>query len=110
MTNAPDGLSAAPERSIETGDPDRIRTCDTEIRNLELYPTELRGQYPFPSFSPFLDYEQGPRGARLPLANTFRGSTAQELLGVHVTMSLPLERPELRCSRQGEHKTQSLML
>ena len=25
------------------GDPDRIRTCDLQIRNLSLYPTELRG-------------------------------------------------------------------
>ena len=24
------------------GDPDRIRTCDPQIRNLMLYPTELR--------------------------------------------------------------------
>jgi hypothetical protein len=24
------------------GDPDRIRTCDPQIRNLVLYPTELR--------------------------------------------------------------------
>ena len=26
------------------GDPDRIRTCDPQIRNLMLYPTELRGR------------------------------------------------------------------
>ena len=25
------------------GDPDRIRTCDPQIRNLMLYPAELRG-------------------------------------------------------------------
>jgi hypothetical protein len=25
------------------GDPGRIRTCDPQIRNLMLYPTELRG-------------------------------------------------------------------
>ena len=25
------------------GDPDRIRTCDLQIRNLSLYPAELRG-------------------------------------------------------------------
>ena len=27
-----------------TGDPDRIRTCDPQIRNLMLYPAELRGR------------------------------------------------------------------
>jgi hypothetical protein len=27
----------------EVGDPGRIRTCDPQIRNLMLYPTELRG-------------------------------------------------------------------
>ena len=27
------------------GDPDRIRTCDPEIRNLVLYPTELRDHF-----------------------------------------------------------------
>ena len=26
------------------GDPDRIRTCDPQIRNLMLYPAELRGR------------------------------------------------------------------
>lgn len=26
------------------GDPDRNRTCDLQIRNLSLYPTELRDQ------------------------------------------------------------------
>ena len=28
----------------ESGDPDRNRTCDLQIRNLPLYPTELRDQ------------------------------------------------------------------
>ncbi len=28
----------------ETGVPDRIRTCGPQIRNLVLYPTELRGR------------------------------------------------------------------
>ena len=28
----------------KNGDPDRIRTCDLQIRNLSLYPTELRDQ------------------------------------------------------------------
>ena len=27
---------------IEIGAPDRIRTCDPQIRNLVLYPSELR--------------------------------------------------------------------
>ncbi len=27
------------------GDPDRIRTCDPQIRNLMLYPAELRGRW-----------------------------------------------------------------
>ena len=27
----------------KSGDPDRIRTCGLQIRNLSLYPTELRG-------------------------------------------------------------------
>ena len=29
----------------DDGDPDRIRTCDPEIRNLVLYPAELRDRY-----------------------------------------------------------------
>ena len=29
--------------SFDNGAPDTIRTCDTEIRNLVLYPPELRG-------------------------------------------------------------------
>ena len=33
------------------GDPDRIRTCDPEIRNLVLYPTELRDH-----FAPHMNY------------------------------------------------------
>ncbi len=28
---------------LSGGDPDRIRTCDPQIRNLMLYPAELRG-------------------------------------------------------------------
>ncbi len=28
---------------MEDGDPDRIRTCDIQLRRLTLYPTELRG-------------------------------------------------------------------
>ena len=28
-----------------SGDPDKIRTCGLQIRNLSLYPTELRGRY-----------------------------------------------------------------
>ena len=30
----------------ESGAPDRIRTCDPQIRNLVLYPTELRAHQP----------------------------------------------------------------
>ena len=30
---------------LNPGDPDRIRTCDPQIRNLMLYPAELRGLY-----------------------------------------------------------------
>ena len=30
------------------GDPDRNRTCDLQIRNLPLYPTELRDRRSFP--------------------------------------------------------------
>jgi hypothetical protein len=30
------------ENSEKRGAPDRIRTCDPQIRNLVLYPTELR--------------------------------------------------------------------
>ena len=39
---------ASPSASIleVTGDPDRIRTCDLQIRNLVLYPAELRGRLP----------------------------------------------------------------
>ena len=33
-----------PPFSIKPGDPDRIRTCGPQIRNLMLYPAELRGQ------------------------------------------------------------------
>ena len=32
------------------GDPGRIRTCDPQIRNLMLYPAELRGQFKIYSF------------------------------------------------------------
>ena len=30
------------ETAENAGDPDRIRTCDPQIRNLMLYPAELR--------------------------------------------------------------------
>ena len=30
---------------FKTGDPGRIRTCDPQIRNLVLYPTELRDRF-----------------------------------------------------------------
>src|SRR6266700_5264852 len=30
--------------AIKCGDPDTIRTCDLQIRNLPLYPAELRGR------------------------------------------------------------------
>src|SRR4051812_10624852 len=29
---------------LQSGDPDRIRTCGPQIRNLMLYPAELRGR------------------------------------------------------------------
>jgi hypothetical protein len=29
---------------LRCGDPDRIRTCGPQIRNLMLYPAELRGR------------------------------------------------------------------
>src|SRR5207248_10422305 len=31
---------------LRIGDPDRIRTCGPQIRNLMLYPAELRGLHP----------------------------------------------------------------
>ena len=31
-------------KSLKNGDPDRIRTCGLQIRNLSLYPAELRGR------------------------------------------------------------------
>lgn len=34
------------------GDPDRIRTCDPQIRNLLLYPAELRNRRLFDFFKP----------------------------------------------------------
>ncbi len=35
-------MFANPAILAANGDPDRIRTCDPQIRNLMLYPTELR--------------------------------------------------------------------
>ena len=38
------GRSCGSCRGVELiGDPGRIRTCDPQIRNLMLYPAELRG-------------------------------------------------------------------
>jgi hypothetical protein len=37
------GLTFTTGHNEAYGDPDRIRTCDPQIRNLMLYPTELRG-------------------------------------------------------------------
>ena len=37
------GLNCGGEVADLTGDPDTIRTCDLQIRNLPLYPAELRG-------------------------------------------------------------------
>ena len=42
-TNAIEIGSNVAENKGEGGDPDKIRTCDLQIRNLSLYPTELRG-------------------------------------------------------------------
>src|SRR5688572_25575563 len=48
------------------GDPDRNRTCDLQIRNLPLYPTELRDQ-PRQTHSGSGPFRQPPRAAILSL-------------------------------------------
>jgi hypothetical protein len=47
------------------GDPDRIRTCDPQIRNLMLYPAELRGRSLW--FSTISAAEASPSPASIPL-------------------------------------------
>src|SRR4051794_9254479 len=39
----PSWLSRRSRTAAKAGDPDRIRTCGPQIRNLVLYPAELRG-------------------------------------------------------------------
>lgn len=45
---------------IKTGDPGRIRTCGLQIRNLPLYPTELRG-HGVSIHAPEGDFQPGAR-------------------------------------------------
>ncbi len=55
MSTVPDDVALQPRSGQEiagrVGVPGRTRTCDPEIRNLVLYPTELRGQPTFDTLS-----------------------------------------------------------